>query len=102
MFYTIRRKVPAWAGSTHFGRTVRESPVIWEEERMKRWMLGLAMLVLLVGLREVEGAVTIDFDTDPYGNPIDAPRSFGSTPSLTTLYAPLGVTFAGPGGNEVK
>jgi len=41
-------------------------------------------------------AVTIDFDTDAFGNPITAPNGFGDTSPLTTLYSSLGVTFSGP------
>jgi hypothetical protein len=44
--------------------------------------------------------VTIDFDTLPGGGTITAPADFTQTTHLTTLYAPLGVTFSGPGGND--
>jgi hypothetical protein len=41
-------------------------------------------------------AVAISFDLDPNGNPLVAPPLFENTTPLRTLYAPLGVTFAGP------
>lgn len=40
-------------------------------------------------------AVLITFDTDAAGNALAAPGVFASTVALTTLYAPLGVTFSG-------
>lgn len=42
----------------------------------------------------------ITFDTDAGGSPLVEPCCFVSTVALTTLYAPLGVTFSGPGGND--
>ena len=45
-------------------------------------------------------AVLITFDTDAVGNALAAPSLFINTVALTNLYAPLGVTFAGPGGND--
>ena len=42
----------------------------------------------------------INFDSDAYGNPINAPLDFNLTTSLTTLYSPLGVTFSAPGGSQ--
>lgn len=41
-------------------------------------------------------AVTINFDTDAAGNPLTAPSLFADADPLTTLYASLGVVFAGP------
>ncbi|MGL4514662.1 MAG: PEP-CTERM sorting domain-containing protein [Lacipirellulaceae bacterium] len=41
-------------------------------------------------------AATIDFDVDAFGSPIAAPNFFFATTPLTTLYAPIGVTFSGP------
>jgi hypothetical protein len=40
-------------------------------------------------------AVLITFDTDAAGNALTVPGLFASTVALTTLYAPLGVTFSG-------
>jgi hypothetical protein len=45
-------------------------------------------------------AALINFDTDANGNPISAPCLFIETTRLTELYAPLGVHFSGPGGNN--
>lgn len=39
----------------------------------------------------------IDFETTWNGGAIDAPSLFADTASLTTLYAPVGVTFSGGG-----
>ena len=44
--------------------------------------------------------IFINFDTDSGGNPIAAPALFNQTTALTNLYASLGVSFAGPGGNN--
>ena len=44
--------------------------------------------------------ININFDTDASGNPISAPAVFSLTGPLTSLYAPLGVTFSGPGAGE--
>ena len=45
-------------------------------------------------------AAEIRFDVDPGGNPVTAPTTFASTTPLRDLYAPLGVTFSGPGPND--
>jgi PEP-CTERM motif len=47
----------------------------------------------------VEGGF-INFDVDSAGNPINAPIFFSQTTHLTDLYAPQGVHFRGPGGND--
>ena len=64
----------------------------------------LIVLALGIGLvSQVQAhatAVTINFDVDTIGNAINAPSLFASTTRLTTLYSSLGVTFAGPGGND--
>ena len=44
--------------------------------------------------------ITIDFETDGNGNPINAPNVFSGTTRLTNEYSALGVTFQGPGGND--
>lgn len=48
-------------------------------------------------LQTVDAQIFINFDTDASGNPITAPSIFAEASPLTTLYAPLGVTFSGPG-----
>ena len=42
-------------------------------------------------------SVTIDFETDQFGNPSSVPRLFADADPLTTGYTGLGVTFAGAG-----
>jgi hypothetical protein len=42
----------------------------------------------------------INFDVDAFGNPINAPPAFSQATHLSELYAPLGVHFVGPGGNN--
>jgi hypothetical protein len=44
--------------------------------------------------------IAINFDTDASGSPLNSPTAFSSTKHLAELYAPLGVHFAGPGGND--
>lgn len=58
-----------------------------------------AILVAGLGIASAEAA-TINFDTDANGQSINAPPSFINTTRLTELYAPLGVHFSGPGGNN--
>ena len=54
-------------------------------------------LVLFFGAPVAASQVVVDFDVDPAGNPIVAPSGFQEATRLDDLYAPLGVTFAGPG-----
>ena len=51
----------------------------------------------LLAVSAQAGVTVIDFDHDANGAPLTVPGSFANAPSLTTLYAPLGVTFSGPG-----
>jgi hypothetical protein len=55
----------------------------------------LATAAILLNSVCFAGALIINFDTDAYGNPINAPSYFFQTSSLTELYAPLGVHFNG-------
>lgn len=54
-------------------------------------------LLLCASFQNLDAQININFDTDAYGNTINAPALFSLTSPLTTLYAPLGVTFSGPG-----
>ena len=64
------------------------------------WLYGfLVFAAVLVPVGRAE-AVLINFDTDASGNALSAPCFFGATTRLTELYAPLGVHFSGPGGND--
>jgi hypothetical protein len=66
-----------------------------------QWLRPLVVGIALLGARAAVAApVTINFDVDADGNPINAPPIFVDTTRLTTLYSSLGVTFAGPGGND--
>ena len=56
----------------------------------------LATAAILLNSVCFAGALIINFDTDAYGNPINAPDFFFQTSPLTELYAPLGVHFSGP------
>lgn len=56
----------------------------------------LATAAILLNSVSIAGALIINFDTDAYGNPINAPDFFFQTSPLTELYAPLGVHFSGP------
>lgn len=62
--------------------------------------LFAALAVALVAGPLQAAPITINFDEDALGNPLVAPPVFASTTRLTTLYSSLGVTFAGPGGND--
>ena len=57
-------------------------------------------LGLISQSRSQAATTTINFDSDSGGSAIVAPNIFADTTRLTTLYAPLGVTFEGPGGNN--
>jgi hypothetical protein len=63
-------------------------------------MVLLGLIGLGGGTPVRAGSILINFDTDASGNPITAPSDFNDATALTTLYAPLGVTFSGPGGND--
>jgi hypothetical protein len=67
---------------------------------MKRATWIPAALALLFGGVPEAKAELINFDVDAQGNPIAAPPSFLLTTRLTDLYAPLGVHFSGPSGND--
>ena len=58
-----------------------------------------AILVAGLGTASAEAAL-INFDTDANGQSINASGLFIDTTRLTELYAPLGVNFSGPGGNN--
>ena len=59
------------------------------------------LVALLAGSAARAGSVTtVTFDTDTSGNPIAAPELFINATALTELYAPWGVHFSGPGGND--
>jgi len=62
------------------------------------FVIACALLILSVG--DGARAALIDFDHDAAGNTLTAPDLFTNTVRLTELYAPLGVHFAGPGGNN--
>jgi PEP-CTERM motif len=68
---------------------------------MKRAILsaGLALLLIASGSARA-GNISINFDTDASGSPINAPSFFSEATALTTLYSSIGVTFSGPGGND--
>jgi len=59
---------------------------------------GVALVVVCAGGARAD--VVINFDTDAFGNPITVPCAFAETTALRDLYAPLGVTFAGPAPND--
>ena len=63
----------------------------------KSFASAFALCSLLAASAQA-GTTVIDFDHDAYGNPLNAPGFYAYAQSLTTLYAPLGVTFSGPGG----
>ena len=61
-------------------------------------MRSLAILLIsLLATSASAAGVSINFDTDAAGNPLTVPAAFLETVALTNEYAPLGVTFAGPG-----
>jgi len=64
--------------------------------------LLLAVVVGAAAPRPANAAViSINFDVDANGNPINAQPGFARyTAALTTLYSPLGVTFSGPAPNS--
>ncbi|MBX9254289.1 hypothetical protein H1Q63_10105 [Desmonostoc muscorum CCALA 125] len=64
---------------------------------MKLSIATIATGFITLGTFSAAQAGFINFDTDANGNPIDAPLLFIETTPLTNLYAPLGVTFSGPG-----
>lgn len=54
------------------------------------------LAVVFLGCATAYGnTVTINFDQNPNGSPIYAPNQFSQAQSLTNLYAPLGIHFAG-------
>jgi hypothetical protein len=63
-------------------------------------LLPLAVFLLRAGVPCQVEAGFINFDVDSAGDPINAPIFFSQTTHLTDLYAPLGVHFSGPGGND--
>lgn len=67
-----------------------------------RTVILKVMLVLALGppLWGRAEAAFISFDTDPLGNPINAPTQFINATPLTELYASLGVHFSGPSINN--
>jgi hypothetical protein len=68
--------------------------------RRAAWALLAASAWLTAAGPAGAQVMTIDFDTAPGGGTVVAPINFSETTRLTTLYAPLGVTFSGPGGND--
>lgn len=63
--------------------------------------MAAATGVVLIALGAVSTkAAVINFDTDANGDPIDAPPFFVDATQLIDLYAPLGVRFSGPSGNN--
>ena len=64
------------------------------------FLLGVVAIVLGAVGGHRAAAIAIDFDDDTNGNPIAAPNVFIQTVRLTELYAPWGVHFSGPGGND--
>jgi hypothetical protein len=69
-------------------------------DRAMRAAFHLAAFFVLIGGGGRAEAGFINFDVDSMGNPINAPIFFSQTTHLSELYAPLGVHFAGPGGND--
>jgi hypothetical protein len=63
---------------------------------IRRRVAWLALL-FCASFQTVNAQISINFDTDAYGNAITAPAVFSLATPLTTLYAPMGVTFSGPG-----
>jgi hypothetical protein len=63
---------------------------------IRRSVTWLALL-FCASLQTLNAQISIDFDADASGNPITAPAAFYLTGPLTTLYAPMGVTFGGGG-----
>ena len=63
-------------------------------QQRRPWRMIATVFAAIFGIEA--HAVTITFDTDASGNPLTAPGTFFLTTPLTTLYAPLGVTFSGP------
>jgi hypothetical protein len=70
------------------------------DDTMKYVRTGLLLGLLAFPGGPARADIVINFDTDASGNPLAAPPDFNHTTALTTLYAPLGVTFSGPGGND--
>jgi hypothetical protein len=68
--------------------------------RLQKWVGALAAVTLLLSGAGPVMAGVINFDVDANGNTINAPSLFANTTALTNLYAPLGVHFSGPGGND--
>jgi len=62
--------------------------------------LALAALGCLACAPGALAQITINFDVDANGVPINAPANFISTTPLRDLYASLGVHFSGPGLND--
>jgi hypothetical protein len=67
---------------------------------LRRLLGGLASAPILVFCAGVSEAGFINFDVDAFGNPINAPILFSQASHLTELYAPMGVHFSGPSGND--
>ena len=63
-------------------------------------LLTLAIFPCCGGVSGEVEAGFINFDVDSAVNPINAPIFFSQANHLTDLYAPLGVHFSGPGGND--
>ncbi len=64
---------------------------------MKSFAVSFALCALASGSAQA-ATTTIDFDHDASGAALTAPGFYASATSLTSLYAPLGVTFSGPVG----
>lgn len=66
-----------------------------------RSIIGAGCFVFILALASgTSSAVLINFDVDANGNPVTVPTTFAATTPLRDLYAPLGVTFSGPGPND--
>jgi hypothetical protein len=66
---------------------------------MKKQIVLALLAFQMIALNAI-ATILINFDTDAFGNPIKAPPTFADTVRLTNLYAPLGIHFSGPGGND--
>jgi len=60
----------------------------------------IAVVLFHVVTFNTKATIVINFDTDAFGNSINAPSLFFDTVRLSELYAPLGVHFSGPDSND--
>jgi hypothetical protein len=77
-----------------------ENPTMTHLQRTRILTAVLGLVVLATGQPARGGSILINFDTDAFGNALDAPTDFFSTTALNELYAPLGIHFSGPSAND--